>query len=225
MKSNAVTPRDGSFLVSVDLVAVCLVDDHIDVLLERRNHAPLRGRSALPRTMLGPREDLDGAAARLIAELGAPNACPGHQIGAFAAPRRDPSGRVLGVGWMLLVPQPWKPPARHRWVPTDEALDARLGFDHTTVLQTALARLGDDLETTAIATELCPDPFTLAQLRAVYETVWGIQLDAANFHRRFTSPAGLLEPTGQLTSGSRGRPAMLYRRVGDQRLPMRFSRP
>lgn len=225
MTSNGVIRADTGFLVSVDLVVLSIVDDHLHVLVERRNEAPLRGRRALPRTFVKAGESLEAAASRLVAELEAPDGGPGHQLAAFGAPRRDPTGRVIGIGWLLLRPCTWKPPARHKWLPVAEATQSHLGFDHVTILETALTRLRDGLETTALATELCPEPFTLGQLRAVYEVVWGAELDAANFHRKFTSMPGLLEATGTLTSGSRGRPAMLYRQVGCDRLPVRFNRP
>ena len=54
--------------------------------------------------------------------------------------------------------------------------------------------------------------FTVADLRRVYETVWGTTLDPGNFHRKVTGVPGFLEPTGRQTTGARGRPAALYRR-------------
>jgi len=54
--------------------------------------------------------------------------------------------------------------------------------------------------------------FTVGQLRAVYEAVWGHPLDPRNFHRKVTKTPGFLEPTGRTSSVDGGRPAMLYRR-------------
>ncbi|WP_425562648.1 NrtR DNA-binding winged helix domain-containing protein [Microbacterium laevaniformans] len=42
----------------------------------------------------------------------------------------------------------------------------------------------------------CPPEFTIAQLRAVYEAVWGVPVDPRNFHRKITGAAGFVEPTG-----------------------------
>ena len=55
--------------------------------------------------------------------------------------------------------------------------------------------------------------FTLADLRAVYEAVWGVQLDAANFRRRVVTEEGWVIPTGRRARPGRagGRPAELYR--------------
>ena len=71
------------------------------------------------------------------------------------------------------------------------------------------------LEDTGYAAALCGDAFTVADLHAVYEAVWGIELDKANFHRKVTGVEGFLTPTGEIREGGRGRPARVYR--GDPR--------
>ena len=55
--------------------------------------------------------------------------------------------------------------------------------------------------------------FTLAELRAVYEAVWGVQLDAANFRRSIVAEDGWVIPTGRRArpGPAGGRPAELYR--------------
>ncbi len=53
----------------------------------------------------------------------------------------------------------------------------------------------------------------MAELRAVYEAIWGVQLDAANFRRSLVSEDGWVIPTGRTARPGRGggRPAELYR--------------
>jgi len=53
----------------------------------------------------------------------------------------------------------------------------------------------------------------MAELRAVYEAIWGVQLDAANFRRSLVGPDGWVVPTGRTAppGPSGGRPAELYR--------------
>jgi len=60
------------------------------------------------------------------------------------------------------------------------------------------------------------EDFTISELRAVYQTVWGERLHAGNFHRKVLSVPGFVESTGETTEtgGPRGG---LYRR-GDARL-------
>ena len=70
---------------------------------------------------------------------------------------------------------------------------------------------------TPLATIFCPVEFTVAELRRVYEIIWGVTLDSRNFHRKVTGAEGFLVPTGSTTNRDGGRPAQLYRR-GDLRL-------
>lgn len=76
------------------------------------------------------------------------------------------------------------------------------------------------LEYTPLATSFCHEPFTVGELRRVYEIVWGQALDPRNFHRKVTGAPGFLVETGRTTTRQGGRPAMLYRRgTADLLLP------
>ena len=72
-----------------------------------------------------------------------------------------------------------------------------------------MERARSKLEYTPLAAAFCPAPFTVAQLRHVYEVVWGTTLDPRNFHRKATTTPGFLSPAGSATAGDRGlRPAL-----------------
>jgi 8-oxo-dGTP diphosphatase len=97
---------------------------------------------------------------------------------------------------------------------------SRLAFDHHQILADGVERARSKLEYTPLATAFVADEFTIAELRAVYETVWGERLHAGNFHRKVLSVPGFVESTGETTEtgGARGGPrSRLYRR-GDARL-------
>ena len=83
---------------------------------------------------------------------------------------------------------------------------------HHQILTDGVERARAKLEYTPLAAAFCPAEFTIAQLRHVYEAVWGITLDPRNFHRKATGTPGFLTPTGAATAGDRGRPAQLYRK-------------
>ena len=96
----------------------------------------------------------------------------------------------------------------------------QLAFDHARILADGLDRARSKLEYTPLATAFVTEPFTISELREVYETVWGEKLHARNFHRKVLSVPGFVESTGEYTQtgGPRGGPrARLYRR-GDARL-------
>src|ERR687889_98110 len=70
-----------------------------------------------------------------------------------------------------------------------------------------------DLELRGVATAFVGTTFTLAELRAVYEAVWGVHLDGANFRRSVLTEDGWVIPTGLRArpGAGGGKPAELYR--------------
>jgi 8-oxo-dGTP diphosphatase len=201
--------------VAVDLVALTIRAEALQVLLVRRGIPPHKGRWALPGGFVLEDEDLDAAAHReLLEETG----ISGHleQVATYGAPRRDPRGRVIAVAYLALLPASPTPTAGSdaadaSWHPVATP-PSRLAFDHDRILADGVERARAKLEYTPLAAAFCPDEFTIAELRAVYEAVWGAPLDPRNFHRKATGTAGFVEPTGASTEGERGRPAQLYRR-------------
>ena len=98
---------------------------------------------------------------------------------------------------------------------TAEVLNGKLelAFDHEPIVRDALERIRMELELSGIATAFVGTTFTLAELRAVYEAVWGVQLDAANFRRSIVAEEGWVVPTGRRArpGAAGGRPAELHR--------------
>jgi 8-oxo-dGTP diphosphatase len=215
------------FFVAVDLVMLTIRDGTLCALLVRRGIEPYRGRWALPGGFVLPDEDLDASAVRELREETGVDATAGHleQLGSYGHPRRDPRGRVVTVAYLALLPDLPSPvagsdAARAAWRPVGPAAGSgklgltrqRLAFDHDRILADGVERARAKLEYTPLATAFCRDEFTIAELRAVYEAVWGAPLDGRNFHRKATTTEGFLTATGRSTEGDRGRPAQLYRR-------------
>ncbi len=63
------------------------------------------------------------------------------------------------------------------------------------VLRDAVERVRSKLEYTTVATSLLRAPFTIPDLRRVYEAVWGVSLHAANFRRKVLATRGFVQPT------------------------------
>jgi 8-oxo-dGTP diphosphatase len=89
----------------------------------------------------------------------------------------------------------------------------QLAFDHQQIVRDAIERIRVELEATGIATAFVGQTFTMAELRAVYEAIWGVQLDAANFRRSIMAEEGWVVPTGRRArpGSTGGRPAELFR--------------
>jgi 8-oxo-dGTP diphosphatase len=208
------------FAVTVDLVVLTIRDERLCVLAVRRGGAPYRGRWALPGGFVEEDEGLLDAARRELAEETGLDDLSVHleQLATYGTPKRDPRRRVVSVAHLALaaaLPEPaaGTDAADARWRPVDELLRdrSRLAFDHGLILEDGLERARAKLEYSPLATAFCAEEFTVAELRRVYEVVWGIDLDPRNFHRKVTGSPGFLVPTGRRTTRNGGRPAQLYR--------------
>lgn len=220
----AIPDTAGSFPVTVDVVALTVREGALHALVVDRLLEPFRDRAALPGGFVLPGETLEQAAGRELEEetgLTVPAATTGagpwhlEQLRTYGPLGRDPRGPVLSVTYLLLAPAFGLPAAggdaaAARWVPVDDGTGP-LAFDHDHILADGVERARAKIEYSPLAAAFCPPEFTVAELRGVYEAVWGTQLDARNFHRKATGTPGFLEPTGRLGGGGPGRPAELYR--------------
>ncbi|MET0190635.1 MAG: NUDIX hydrolase [Pseudonocardia sediminis] len=212
--------RGNLFAVAVNLVVLTVRRHRLHVLLIERGEQPFLGSWALPGGFVMPDEDLtDTASRRLAEETGADTgqAVVGYleQLASYAAPDRDPRGRVLSVGYLALLPDlpdptPGGDAVASAWRPVDEV--GELGFDHERILAEGVERARSKLEYTTLAASFCSAEFTVTDLRRVYEAVWRTSLDPRNFQRKVTSTEGFLVPTSTLVTGGRGRPPRLFRR-------------
>jgi 8-oxo-dGTP diphosphatase len=209
------------FYVTADLVALTLRDGQLNALVVRRAAEPYAGWLALPGGFTDEGEDVLDAAYRELQEeagLGRGDVVL-EQLHTFGAPDRDPRYRVVSVAWLALgadLPDPvaGTDAAEAFFLPVDALISERpgnLAFDHEEILRVGVERARAKLEYTGLAAAFCPPEFTVGELRAVYEAVWGVELDAAKFHRKVTGAEGFLREIGEQTARGGGRPAHLYR--------------
>jgi 8-oxo-dGTP diphosphatase len=223
--------RLGDIAVSVDVVLLTLRAGRLAVLLVagRDPRDPLSW--ALPGGRIAVTESLDGAARRALAEQAGVERLPGHleQLRTYGEPGRDSRGRVVSVGYLALLPGLPRPTAsqgeRVRWWPVEDLTltpsggdgfsesAPRLAFDHAKIVADGIERARAKLEYTSLAAAFVDEPFTLAELRRVYESAWGVALDPPNFRRKVLGAPGFVRPVGQRSvPAGGGRPAELYRR-------------
>jgi len=209
------------FAVTVDVVVLTMSEGVLQVLLVSRGEAPFKGMWAIPGGFKRPSETLDEAAKReLTEETGVDAASLLTQFGAYADPERDPRMNVVTIAYLAVVRDVGEivsgtDAAAAALTPVSDVLNEKLdlAFDHLRILHDAVERVRVELEVSGMATAFVGTTFTLAELRAVYEAVWGVQLDAANFRRSVVAEDGWVIPTGRRArpGPAGGRPAELYR--------------
>jgi 8-oxo-dGTP diphosphatase len=210
-----------AFAVTVDVVVLTIADGRLHVLLVRRGVPPFEGMWAIPGGFKRPNETLNEAANReLREETGVDGERLLRQFGAYGDPGRDPRMNVVTVAYFAVLREVralggGTDAAAAALLPVSDVLNRKLelAFDHERIVRDAVERVRADLGLTGIATAFVGRTFTLAELRAVYEEVWGVRLDGANFRRRILAEEGWVIPTGRRarpgTAG--GKPAELYR--------------
>ena len=209
------------FAVTVDVVILTMSEGALNVLLVRRGEAPFEGMWAIPGGFKRPAETLDGAAKRELAEETGVDAAPVlKQFRAYGDPGRDPRMDVVTVAYLAVLRDvgaivAGSDAAAASLIPVSDVLNGQidLAFDHLRILRDAVERIRVELEVSGIATAFVGSTFTMAELRAVYEAIWGVQLDAANFRRSIVAEDGWVIPTGRRArpGSAGGRPAELYR--------------
>jgi 8-oxo-dGTP diphosphatase len=225
--SDAAVPPDYDpsqfppFAVTVDVVVLTISDGRLHVLLVCRGIPPFEGMWAIPGGFKRPTETLDEAAQReLVEETGVHGRGVLRQFGAYGDPGRDPRMDVVTVAYLAVLREVGEvaggtDAAGAALIPVSEVLDGKikLAFDHERIVRDAVERVRVDLERTGIATAFLGRTFTLAELRAVYEAVWGLRLDPPNFRRSVVSEDGWVIPTGRRArpGSAGGKPAEIYR--------------
>lgn len=231
--------RFPSIGVTADVVLLTVRHGRLSVLLVERANHPHQGRWALPGGFVEIGEDLDAAAQRELAEETgvAVEANWLEQLRSYGTPGRDPRMRIVTVAYLAFTNVTQEP------VGSDDARTARffavedlcipalgqdegtpLAFDHALIIADGVERARSKLEYTTLATAFVDEPFTLGELRRIYEAVWGMPLHEANFRRKVLGTPGFVEPTGA-TAPTDGRPAQLYRHGGAVRLHPPILRP
>ncbi len=210
-----------AFAVTVDIVILTMSEGRLHALLVRRGVPPFEGMWAIPGGFKRPTETLDEAAKRELAEeTGVDGARLLTQFGAYGDPGRDPRMNVVTIAYLAVLREVGEviagtDAAAAALVPVSDAENGKieLAFDHAQIVCDAVERVRVDLELRGIATAFVGPTFTLAELRAVYEAVWGVQLDSANFRRSLLAESGWVIPTGRRArpGSTGGKPAELYR--------------
>jgi 8-oxo-dGTP diphosphatase len=132
-----------------------------------------------------------------------------EQVGAFGDGKRHPGDVDVSVAYVALVPhETASPRAGYTWFPLGDL--PPLSPRQRAMVEGATKTIQGRLDQAPIAFRLLPPTFTLSELQQMYELLLGKPLHKASF-RRALQGASLVEPTDEIRSEGRGRPAQLFR--------------
>lgn len=192
--------------VAVDTALLTVHDGGLRVLLVQ---AP-GGRLALPGTFVHPGERLADAVMRSLREKAGVSGRSPQQLHVFDDPKRDERGWVLSVAHVDVVPSE----SLGSLAPGVELVRVQdlepesLPYGHAHIIEYAVAHLRAKYRLDPDPGGLLTSAFTLRDLREVHEAVLDEKLQRDTFRR--TVEDGL-EATGEMSDGTQGRPASLFR--------------
>jgi 8-oxo-dGTP diphosphatase len=202
-----------SYSFSLDCVIFGYKEGKIHALLIKRAMEPYMGEWAIPGDLVYPDEDLPEAASRILSELTKVDDVVLHQGQTFGKPNRHPQGRVITNAYFALVrvddinavADSWANEVQ--WVPVCEL--PQLAFDHNEILESTFEQLSQKLRREPICFDLLPEKFTLNEMQQLYEYVYKLSLDKANFRKKI-KPIPLISLSEKQTN-VKHRPANLFK--------------
>ena len=174
-------------LLAVDCIIFGYLNGQLNILLVRRGMEPRKGQWALMGGLVFEHEAVSDAAARVTEELTGIREVYLEQFHAFGEVERDEGDRIVSIAYYALVNQRVATARLSteydaRWVPITEVPE--LIFDHNEMVDIALERLRYRATHEPVGFALLPEKFTLTQLQALYESIFGRPIDPGNFRRR-----------------------------------------
>ena len=201
------------YWVSVDCIVFGFDNNHLKLLIGRRQMDPGRGEWSLYGGFVRANESLEDAANRVLHDLTGMRRIYMKQVGAFGAVDRDPGERVISVAYCALINvHDYDDKLREQyglqWVDIDSL--PRLYSDHNQMVKKAVMLLRHRIKTEPLSFNLLPDLFTLTQLQHVYEAILGGDIDKRNFRKRIKQ-IDFIEKTELIDKVTSKRGAALYR--------------
>ncbi len=199
----------GRFTVTVDVAVLTVRQGRLGVLVERIDSGAAAGAWELPHAVVhGPALD-EAAAAVLQSTAGVAKAHDAlfveqlRTYGDPSGPRRGDLG--ISVAYVALVGESTLVPTKGRVFALDDVYETGVLADgQDRLLDDAVERVRSKFEYTTVATTLVAEPFTIPELRRVYESVWSVTLHPANFRRKVLATPGFVVPESDDDGERRG---------------------
>lgn len=200
--------------LTVDAVIFQITNGVLEVLLIKRPNEPFKDAWALPGGYNAVGETTRDALHRIVEQKAGVDTDKDlayiEQLYTFDTVDRDPRGHAVSVTYMGCGREIIMRDAGSHTAFLDVNNLPELAYDHASIIRYARERLQAKLTyTNAVSAFLAPR-FTLTQLQAAYEIIFGREFDKRNFRKKFLS-LGLIEETDELWRDGAHRPAKLYK--------------
>ena len=186
----------------------------LKVFLKRKQEEPYKGYWILPGDFLANNETLDDKALEIYQKTTSLSNGKLIQSKIFSDLDRYPDERIIAQTYLAITDERLvnikSGDSECAWFDTDEL--PKLGYDHEKIILAVTEEVKTRIinNTDDILLDFFPNDFTLPELQKFYETVLGKKMDRRNFYKKFVSQ-DLVVDTGVKTTGSSGRPGVLYR--------------
>lgn len=200
-------------ILTVDAVIFQIMNGTLEVLLLRRPNDPFKGEWALPGGYNAKGETTTEALRRIVSQKTGVDIDTDltylEQLYTFDNVGRDPRGHAVSVTYMGCGRdiEPRDAGSHVAFLDVNNLPD--LAYDHAGIIAYARERLIAKLTYTNAVAAFLEKRFTLSQLQAAYEIVFGRELDKRNFRKKFLS-LDLIHETDELWRDGAHRPAKLY---------------
>lgn len=199
--------------LTTDCVILGFDGGELKVLLTEREKEPFKNKWALPGGFVFPEETTEACARRILREKTGIDNIFIEQLYTFSKVDRDPRERVVSVAYYALVNR-----QSYELIAGRDTLQAEwfglsrlpaLAFDHAEIVAMAVQRLKGKISYQPIGFELLNEQFTLSQLQAVYEAIFGAEIDKRNFRKKVLT-MGILKASGEKEKNVSRKAAILY---------------
>lgn len=196
--------------IEVTVLITTIVGDKLEVVMQKRSEAPLKGKLELISTNVGKAESLDDAASRCVKEVTGLKKVEVAQLGTYGEVKRKADERVISVSYVAYVPMNTfdAKEAGVELIGVDDAIKSKnIAFDHKKMVEDLKNKLVAEIAYTDVAFKFVEEEFTLPDLQKVHEVILNKTLFKTNFRRKI---ADKIEITDYQLAGDAHRPSRLY---------------
>ena len=184
------------------------------LLLIKNKKEPYKGYWILPGGLVSKEKTVEQTIEEKVIEQTGLKGLNFEQSFVFSDIERVPDKRIVGVSLLSIVDEfkikkiETTTNYEFSWFTIDKL--PKIGYDHSRVIEVAIAQLKDKLNQSQTLQQIFPSDFTLPEIQKIYEQVLTKELDRRNFRKKFLK-LDLIEETGYKAPSITGRPAKLYR--------------